>query len=443
MAISSKLQNCKGDQKCESALTMQLPQSCLACLRNPANKNDTSPCLGGGSKPCPGKDYMAIVGCGDDKTCSAAAVAKVPPACMMCMGLPANQQNPSACIDAGPPPPPGVKPCPISGLMASHACNGDKKCESAAMGKLPPRCFLCMIDPKNQKDPTGCIAVSPKPTHTECVSSSDLAAFQAAVHGNQAALSKMSAACLTCAIMGAKQHKRPDMCFAKPKKGACTAVDVAMFKAHTITVNDTGPPKGVSVTCFGCMMPVAGVAVDKCEGEFGAKPASPQCGAKDKSGKKLPDDAACLKCKNAGLALVAPVCGGSSLSGLRPQPTKKPPPPPTPPTPPGQQGKKCGGTDLSADSDPTSLASMKLSCGTMCAGHGLNATWKPILVATMPMACSDGKSTTQEKCLYETDKPKDPTTGKFPLKDPPICQVSHARAPNLRRRCSHSLLSRR
>jgi hypothetical protein len=112
------------------------------------------------------------------------------------------------------------------------------------------------------------------------------------------------------------------------------------------------------------------------------------------------------------------------------------PPPPPPP-------KKCGGTDLSADSDPTSLASMKLSCGTMCTGGGLNATWKPALVATMPMACSDGKSTTQEKCLYETDKPKDPTTGKFPLKDPPICQVSHARAPNLRRRCSHSLLSRR
>eukprot|EP01047_Picozoa_sp_COSAG01_P119815 COSAG01_NODE_48531_length_380_cov_1.117438_1_plen_117_part_01 len=45
MAISSKLQNCKGDQKCESALTMQLPQSCLACLRNPANKNDASSCL--------------------------------------------------------------------------------------------------------------------------------------------------------------------------------------------------------------------------------------------------------------------------------------------------------------------------------------------------------------------------------------------------------------
>lgn len=84
--------------------------------------------------------------------------------------------------------------------------------------------------------------------------------------------------------------------------------------------------------------------------------------------------------------------------------------------------KKCGGTDLSADSDPTSLASMKLSCGTMCTGGALNATWKPALVQFMPMACSDGKSTTQEKCLYETDKPKDPTTGKFKLKDPPICQ---------------------
>eukprot|EP01049_Picozoa_sp_SAG25_P013280 SAG25_NODE_2013_length_2028_cov_1.046138_2_plen_534_part_01 len=117
--INSKLPNCNGDQKCLSALTMQLSQSCLACLRSPANRNDKSPCLAGGSKPCPGKDYMAIFGCGDDKTCSAAAVAKVPPACMMCMGLPANQQNPSACIDAGPPPPPGVKPCPISGLMAS------------------------------------------------------------------------------------------------------------------------------------------------------------------------------------------------------------------------------------------------------------------------------------------------------------------------------------
>jgi hypothetical protein len=108
-----------------------------------------------------------------------------------------------------------------------------------------------------------------------------------------------------------------------------------------------------------------------------------------------------------------------------------------------QQGKKCGGTDLSADSDPTSLASMQLSCGTMCASHGLNATWKAALVTTMPMACSDGKSTTQEKCLYDTDKGKDPKTGKFPLKDPPICQVSHARAPNLRRPCSRSQLSTR
>jgi hypothetical protein len=106
--------------------------------------------------------------------------------------------------------------------------------------------------------------------------------------------------------------------------------------------------------------------------------------------------------------------------------------------------KKCGGTDLSADSDPTSLGSMGLACGTMCTGNGLNATWKPILVMSMPMACSDQKKVgTKEKCLHDTEKAKDPTTGKFPLRDPPICQVSHARAPNLRRRCSHSLLSRR
>ena len=105
------------------------------------------------------------------------------------------------------------------------------------------------------------------------------------------------------------------------------------------------------------------------------------------------------------------------------------------PAPPGgSTAKKCGGNDLTADSDPTSLNSMGLSCGTMCAGHALNATWKPILMMMLPMACTDQKKVgTKEKCLHDTEKPKDPKTGKYPLREPPICQVSHARAPNLRR----------
>lgn len=89
--------------------------------------------------------------------------------------------------------------------------------------------------------------------------------------------------------------------------------------------------------------------------------------------------------------------------------------PASPPGPP----KKCGGTDLTADSDPTSLGSKGLACGTMCTGNGLNATWKPILVATMPMQCADQqKMGTKEKCLYDG---KD-AAGKPKLRDPPICQ---------------------
>jgi hypothetical protein len=109
--------------------------------------------------PCPGPDYMALIACGNDQACINAAMAKFPAACLACM-MAANA-NPVVCVDAGPPPPPGVKPCPLTEFMAIGACNGDSKCEGAITATLPLACFVCTQQPAFAIDPSVCISGLP------------------------------------------------------------------------------------------------------------------------------------------------------------------------------------------------------------------------------------------------------------------------------------------
>lgn len=83
------------------------------------------------------------------------------------------------------------------------------------------------------------------------------------------------------------------------------------------------------------------------------------------------------------------------------------------------KGKNCsehnGATDASAGSDPTSLASAGLTCGTMCIKGELNVSWSQSLHALYAMGCVSAKND-EKKCLYEDDGKK--------KKDPPMCTFS-------------------
>ena len=71
------------------------------------------------------------------------------------------------------------------------------------------------------------------------------------------------------------------------------------------------------------------------------------------------------------------------------------------------KGKNCsehnGATDASAGSDPTSLASAGLTCGTMCIKGELNVSWSQSIHSMYALSCAMAKNDAGEpdekKCL--------------------------------------------
>jgi hypothetical protein len=221
MSGFAAISTCNGNKTCENAALQKLSPACVTCLMQPAHQNSTAACIDAepppppGVKPCPMSGFAAISTCNGNKTCENAAMQKLPPACVTCLMQPAHQNSTAACIDAGPPPPPGVKPCPMSAFMAIGACNGNKTCENAAMQKLPPACMTCLMQPAHQNSTAACIDAGPPPPPG--VKPCPMSGFAAigACNGNKtcenAAMQKLPPACMTCLMQPAHQNN-PTAC---------------------------------------------------------------------------------------------------------------------------------------------------------------------------------------------------------------------------------------
>eukprot|EP01047_Picozoa_sp_COSAG01_P089365 COSAG01_NODE_21486_length_900_cov_1.062422_1_plen_292_part_10 len=164
---------------------------------------------------------------------------------------------------------------------------------------------------------------------TECASHADFTVMKVLMDNptmtptaSNALIKTMSQPCLAC--IGA--HHSAGTCFPAATKGKCTPGDVALGSTKRVTATDSDIPKGLTAVCMGCLFNGIDIPMDKCKG-VGGTAASAQCGKKDAQGNALPDDAACVKCKQAAYDTGFATCA--------------PPPPPAPG--PGWKEGECTG----------------------------------------------------------------------------------------------------